>query len=170
MMFDRSAEFEKIEELLNEVRIRCNRAMIPFFWIAAIQDDGKKTAYKVALDENSKKADAGKKYICNALVPGSLEVSLADDKIKDMVKVLNGFKVVPNEPLPVVSPEDFSYNNRIRQDDGYQMDEEGIYIDEPGAEGVDGIAPAGMEVPKETFIAIDFKPNGDLPAIEEDFL
>lgn len=158
-MFDRKAEFEKIEELLNQVRIQCNRAMIPFIWVAVVSDDGKQTGYQVAIDENQKRDRKDKNYVCNALVPGSMEVSLADDKIKDIVKVLNGFKVVPKEPLPSVSPEDFSYGSRIGEGGRYEQDEEGIYI---------GLPEEG-EPPDASFIAIDFKPNKDLPAIEEDF-
>ena len=84
-MFDRRAEFEKIEELLNQVRIQCNRAMIPFIWVAVVSDDGKQTGYQVAIDENQKRDRKDKNYVCNALVPGSMEVSLADDKIKDKI-------------------------------------------------------------------------------------
>lgn len=158
-MFDRREEFNKIEELLNQVRIQCNRAMIPFIWVAVVSDDGKQTGYRVAIDENQKRNPGDKKYACSALVPGSMEVSLADDKIKDIVKVLNGFKVVPREPLPQVSPEDFSYGSRIGEGGGYERDEEGVYIgmQEEGGSG-DG-----------SFIAIDFQPNGDLPVIDEDF-
>ena len=158
-MFDRRAEFEKIEELLNQVRIQCNRAMIPFIWVAAVSDDGKQTGYQVAIDENRKRDSGDKKYVCSALVPGSMEVSLADDEIKDIVKVLNGFKVVPGEPLPAVSPEDFSYGSRMGDGCGYERDEEGIYI---GTREKD-------ETSGDSFIAIDFKPNGDLPVIDEDF-
>lgn len=102
-MFDKEKQFEIIEEKLNEIRIACNRMQIPFIWVAAIKDDGQSTEYKIAVDANDTPDLDVNKYLCNALIPGSMGIKLKDDKLKDIVKVLNGFKVVPDTAPPIKS-------------------------------------------------------------------
>ena len=126
MAFDKQKEFEMIEKKLNEIRILCNRAEIPFIWVAAVRDDEEKTDYRVTLDENMDGTPLDPaKYACHALVPGSMEIKLKDDKIKDIVKVLNGFKVVAKDNPITINPEDFSYAKIFpKQESFYQYDED----------------------------------------------
>ena len=129
-MYDKRKEFEVIEEKLNEIRILCNRLMIPFFWIAAVKDSETGTDYRVALDENTALNNYNHKYRCNALVPGSMGVPLQDDLIRDMIKVLNGFKVVPDEtPIATFGSNEFSLEALFPEVPGrYTQDDEGNFI------------------------------------------
>lgn len=167
-MFDKEKEFELIEEKLNEVRIACNRLGIPFIWVAAIKDDGASTEYKAAIDENENPDLDVVKYPCHALVPGSMGVKLADDKIRDIVKVLNGFKVVANAVIPY-NPEEFSYSNLFPQkNDLYEIDKtEGsilVRVKEPEAEAEEEKGQA-----EEAPIVLKMNASSVLPRIEEDF-
>ena len=132
MPYDRTKEFIEIEKMLIEVRRQCNRLQIPFFWLAAVRDDGNSTDYMVALDENETVNDNSQNYRCNALVPGSMGVSLASDLIRDMVLVLNGFVVVPSEnPIANISAGDLSLEALFPKVKGYVPDGDGgmVYTD-----------------------------------------
>ncbi len=165
-MFDKRKQFEPIEEMLNEVRIACNRAMIPFIWVAAVGDDGKQTDYRVAIDENQDKEPFDpKKYACHALVPGSMGVTLNDDKIKDIIKVLNGFKVVAKDTPITINPEEFSYSNMFPENKMYQYDEEEqAYVMPVSQSDV-----TSTETQEEERISLSIDASGVLPCIEEDF-
>lgn len=106
-IYNRREQFnEQIEAKLAEVRRLCNRLRIPFVWVAAIGDDGSNTDYAIAVDENQDEDDPDKNYICNGLTPGSMEVSLSDDKIREIVKIMNGFKAVPKDIELTLSADD----------------------------------------------------------------
>lgn len=128
-MFDKREEFHMIDDKLKEIRIYCNRLQIPFIWVAAVYDNGNETEYRVAVDENKQIENAEEKpYICQGLTPGSLGISLTDDKIRDIIKVLNGFKVVNSEnPLPF-DIGDFAVNAVATANQLYGKDEEGLFL------------------------------------------
>lgn len=93
-MYDKREEFRRLEgTILKDVRKAFNRAGIPFLWIAPVYDDGKGTAYRVAMDTN-KEIKENIQYACDALTPGSMGIDLEDDLIRDIIKVMNGYKVV----------------------------------------------------------------------------
>lgn len=167
-MFDKEKEFEFIEEKLNEIRIACNRLGIPFIWVAAIKDDGTSTEYKVAIDENETPDLDVVKYPCHALVPGSMGIKLADDKIRDIIKVLNGFKVVANTSIPY-NPEEFSYSALFPQkNDLYEVDqtEGAIYVRMDDA----GDAPKKEKgQAEEESIVLGLDASNVLPRIDDDF-
>lgn len=167
-MLDKEKEFGLIEEKLNEIRIACNRLGIPFIWVAAIKDDGMSTVYKGSIDENETPDLDVVKYPCHALVPGSMCVKLSDDKIRDILKVLNGFKVVANPTIPY-DPKDFSYSALFPQkNDLYEMDKtEGsifVRVDESEEESAKWEGQA-EEVP----VVLGMNASNVLPRIDEDF-
>lgn len=103
-MYDKREEFKQIEAtLLKDLRVACNRLDIPFIWVAPVYDDGNGTEYKVALDSN-KEMKENIQYACDALTPGSMGIELKDDLIRDIIKVLNGYKVV-TDYNPIVLKE-----------------------------------------------------------------
>ena len=108
MMGNKMEYYKEIDKMLGEVRKLCNRAKIPFVWVAAVNDDGEKTDYMVAVDENTKEDPEETVYFSNGLIPGSMHIDLADDKIREIVKILNGFKAVPKDMQMVVNTEDLS--------------------------------------------------------------
>lgn len=161
-MFEKIKEFELIEEKLNEVRIACNRLGIPFIWVAAVKDDGLSTEYKAVIDENETPDLNVTKYPCNALVPGSMGVRLQDDKIRDIIKVLNGFKVVANTALPF-NPDEFSYSALFPQKNSlYEFDQtEGsifVHVDE-----------SEKKQDSDEPIVLNMGASNILPKIDEDF-
>lgn len=162
-MFNKEKEFELIEEKLNEIRIACNRMQIPFIWIAAVKDDGALTQYKVAVDENDAPDLDVKKYPCHALVPGSMGIALKDDKIRDIIKVLNGFKVVANNAPPINSDE-FSYSALFpEKNDLYEFDKtEGSIV-------VRQDKTVDREGSTEKPIVLNMSAASVLPKIKEDF-
>lgn len=161
-MFSKEKEFEVVEDKLNDIRIICNRLQIPFIWVAAVKDDGVSTQYKVAADENSTSVDMTK-YPCHALVPGSMGIKLQDDKIRDIIKVLNGFKVVASTSLPI-NPEEFSYSALFPEKNSlYEFDQ---------AEGSVVVCPDKSEESKkskENPIVLKITASDVLPRIKEDF-
>lgn len=168
MAFDKQKEFEMIEKKLNEIRILCNRAEIPFIWVAAVGYDGEKTDYRVTVDENMDGTPLDPtKYACHALVPGSMEIRLKDDKIKDIVKVLNGFKVVAKDNPITINPEDFSYAKTFpKQESFYQYDEEDEVCVMPE---VMSSEEEQSYLEKDKTISLDLFEINCLPRIEEDF-
>lgn len=161
-MFNKNKEFELIEEKLNEIRIICNRLQIPFIWVAAVKDDGVSTQYKVAVDENNTSLDVTK-YPCHALVPGSMGIELQDDKIRDIIKVLNGFKVVASTSLPM-NPEEFSYSALFpKKNSLYEFDKT------DGSVVVRTDKPEENEESMEKPIVLSMTASSVLPRIEEDF-
>lgn len=161
-MFNKEKEFELIEEKLNEIRIACNRLEIPFIWVAAIKDDGISTEYKATIDENDVSGLDITKYPCHALVPGSMGIKLQDDKIRDIVKVLNGFKPVANTEFPI-NPEEFSYSALFPQKNNlYEFDK---------TEGAIIVRTEGPEENERADkpIVLKMTASNVLPRIEEDF-
>lgn len=188
-MFDKRKEFHMIDSKLNDIRIHCNRLQIPFIWVAAVYDDGNETEYRIAVDENSQADDTEEKtYVCQGLTPGSLEISLADDKIRDIIKVLNGFKVVSSDnPIPF-DIADFAVSAASKAGQLYDSDENGMYIDDASdtEEVEESLAPQFTPIAQQPFkssiVARPFieernaKPeilhigkNTDLPYIASDF-
>lgn len=162
-MFDKEKEFELIEEKLNEIRVACNRLQIPFIWVAAIKDDDISTQYKVAVDENDTPDLDVTKYPCHALVPGSMGIKLQDDKIRDIIKVLNGFKVVASTALPI-NPDDFSYSTLFPEKNSlYEVDQTDgsivVRLDESEESEESADSP----------IVLKMTAASVLPRIEEDF-
>lgn len=103
-MYDKRDEFKQLDNtILKDVRRAFNRAGIPFLWIAPVYDDGKGTKYRVAMDTN-KEIKENIQYACDALTPGSMEMDLKDDLIRDIIKVMNGYKVV-TDYNPIVLDE-----------------------------------------------------------------
>lgn len=129
-MYDKRKNFEPIDEKLNEIRILCNRERIPFVWIAAVYDDEEETGYHIYLDENTKKGDLrDARYVSNGLTPGTMEIELQDDKIKDVVKILNGFKAVPSKPQFEFNAEVLpTSTNLFGGTPSIEVDEEGGYF------------------------------------------
>lgn len=162
-MFNKENEFALIEEKLNEIRIACNRMQIPFIWVAAVKDSGTSTKYKVAVDENDAPDLDVTKYRCHALVPGSMGIKLQDDKIRDIIKVLNGFKVVANT-APPINPDEFSYSNLFPEKSSlYEFDktEGSIVVRRDKTEEGEGSG--------EKPIVLKMTAASVLPRIEEDF-
>lgn len=195
-MFDKRKEFQMIDDKLNEIRILCNRLQIPFVWVAAVYDDGANTEYRVAVDENQEVDEnaANSQYICKGLTPGSLGITLQDDKIRDIIKVLNGFKVVNSENPMSFDLGDFSVDAMAKANVGmYQQDEEGLFLEdeEEDTEEVapknNQPAPAADEQPTPEFtrtssiikplvkeqnpnaVTMNIGKNMDLPYIASDF-
>lgn len=126
MVYDKRKEFKKLDEtLLKDIRIACNRLQIPFFWIAPVYDDGKGTQYKIGLDTNEEVSE-NKQYVCNGLVPGSMGVHLTDDLIKNIIKVINGFKVVMNDDRLVMRAADFAPSSLLSGSNG-EYEEGGVF-------------------------------------------
>ena len=123
-VFNKREEFEnQIEDKLAEVRRLCNRLRIPFVWVAAVGDDGGNTDYAVAVDENQDEDAPDKRYLCNGLTPGAMEITLSDDKIREVIKIMNGFKAVPKDTELTLSADDIKpvssfLSNGFLQDDG----------------------------------------------------
>lgn len=97
---------ELVEGKLEEIRRLCNLLRIPFVWVAAVGEDGEKTDYTIAIDANQEEDDADQRYICNGLTPGSMDINLSDDKIREIIKVMNGFKAVPKNIELTISEDD----------------------------------------------------------------
>lgn len=190
-MFDKRKEFHMIDSKLNDIRIHCNRLQIPFIWVAAVHDDGNETEYRVAIDENQNGEETEEKeYICQGLTPGSLGISLKDDKIRDIIKVLNGFRVTSSEnPIPF-DLGDFTVDAVAKASQGiYKQDEDGLLFDDPAIdEFKDNIEipvtqreelkpqpPARMviqslvEEQNPNSVTLHIGKNTDLPYIDSDF-
>lgn len=175
MAFNKIEEFKKIDELLNDVRRACNHAQIPFIWVAAVADSGDDTTYMAAVDENEF-VDNGKKqkkYRCNTLTPGCMDIRLKDDKIRDIIKVLNGFQVTArNDPL-AINTEEFSISGMLSYTGGmYETNSEGGFV-MPINEEAEGKEP-GEDMPVISqkgnhFIALEQISFDSLPRIEEDY-
>ena len=196
MVYDKREEFKRIDDtMLRDIRIECNRHQIPFFWIAPVYDDGKGTSYKVAIDTN-KCVDENKQYACNALVPGSMGIDLTDDLIRDLIKVLNGFKVVLNDDRIVMSSNDMT-PSRLLSGEGITYDDEegGFFMDDEDDGGAFSMEvetmPVNPEKKKDTPSIDTKKPerhdvmmtttqtdevdikigfNDSLPKLEEDYI
>jgi len=164
MAFNKKDEYKAIDDMLNEVRIACNRALIPFIWVAAVKDDEDSTVYMVAVDENQEVAPEVVQYKSNALTPGSLEVKLQDDKIRDVIKVLNGFKTTSENPI-AYNPEDFSISSILpEQSTAFEFDKsEGIYL-LPS----DDDEPEIHEKEEADIPVLSLKSQRTLPKIDED--
>lgn len=107
-MFDKKELFaSQIEDKLAEVGRLCNRLRIPFVWVAAVADDGKETKYKTVIEagENDNPPDA--EYICDGVTPGAMEIPVSDDRIREIIKIMNGFTAVPKNNGLVISEEGF---------------------------------------------------------------
>lgn len=174
MAYNKMEEFKKIDELLNEVRKACNYAQIPFIWVAAVADSSDDTTYMVAVDENES-VDNGKKqkkYMCNTLTPGCMDIHLKDDKIRDIIKVLNGFQVTArNDPL-AIDPEEFSISSMLSYSRGIYEDSEGGFV-MPINEVPEEKKP-GKDMPVTSqkgnhIIALQQISFDSLPRIEEDY-
>lgn len=165
-MYDKRAAFKKIDEGLNEIRKMCNREQIPFFWIAPVYDDGKGTEYKVALDAN-KEPKENIQYACNALVPGSMDIDLTQDLIRDMVKVMNGFKVVANDSQITISAESISPEKVFAKTN--LIDKDGFLIESaPDLNSVYTKSNAFVDMTKEND-ECDVFSNLSLPYCEGDY-
>lgn len=78
--FDKTQEYnDEILDLVVKLRIACNRNKIPMFVSICTKNDEKGTVYK---NEMVSAASSG--------------IKLKDDKLVEFVKILNGFKAVPN--------------------------------------------------------------------------
>ena len=162
-MYDKRDEFKQLDNtILKDVRRAFNRAGIPFLWIAPVYDDGKGTKYRVAMDTN-KEIKENIQYACDALTPGSMEMNLKDDLIRDIIKVMNGYKVV-TDYNPIVLGEGELVNAASTlakaglpasmKDDG----EGGFYLDvEDGAEDIEAdsdVASAGETMLQQVPVAL----------------
>lgn len=162
-MYDKRDEFKQLDNtILKDVRRAFNRAGIPFLWIAPVYDDGKGTKYRVAMDTN-KEIKENIQYACDALTPGSMEMNLKDDLIRDIIKVMNGYKVV-TDYNPIVLGEGELVNAASTlakaglpasmKDDG----EGGFYLDvENGAEDIEAdsdVASAGETMLQQVPVAL----------------
>lgn len=162
-MYDKRDEFKQLDNtILKDVRRAFNRAGIPFLWIAPVYDDGKGTKYRVAMDTN-KEIKENIQYACDALTPGSMEMNLKDDLIRDIIKVMNGYKVV-TDYNPIVLGEGELVNAASTlakaglpasmKDDG----EGGFYLDvEDGAEDIEpdsDVASAGETMLQQVPVAL----------------
>lgn len=97
---------DEVKEAANTFYITCNRFRIPCFVLALAGEPKTGTQYWAAINDNSRaNRDDNERYYVNAITPGSLSMNVEDDKIKDMVKVLNGFKVT-NSTQTVSMPLD----------------------------------------------------------------
>ena len=166
MAYNKMDEFKKIDELLNEVRKACNYDQIPFIWVAAVADSGDDTTYLVAVDENET-VDNGKKqkkYMCNTLTPGCMDIHL--------ILVIIVF-VLPERHDPLaINPEEFSISSILSDSGGMYEASEGGFVmpinevpeGEEQGENILVISPKGNS--KVTLEHISFD---SLPRIEEDY-
>ena len=107
-MFDKKDIFSsQIEEKLLEVGRLCNRYRIPFVWVAAVADDGEKTEYGTVIETGKTESSPSVEYVCDGVTPGAMEIALTDDRIKEVIKVVNGFKAVPQNSGAVISQDGF---------------------------------------------------------------
>lgn len=174
MAYNKMDEFKKIDELLNEVRKACNYAQIPFIWVAAVADSSDDTTYMVAVDENES-VDNGKKqkkYMCNTLTPGCMDIHLKDDKIRDIIKVLNGFQVTArNDPL-AIDPEEFNISSMFSYTGAIYEASEGGFVmpinEVPEGKGQGDNIPA-ISPKRDSKIILEHISFDSLPRIEEDY-
>lgn len=175
MAYNKMEEFKKIDELLNEVRKACNHAQIPFVWVAAVADTDDDTTYMVAVDENGS-AEHGKrqkKYMCNTLTPGCMGIHLNDDKMRDIIKVLNGFPVTAkNDPI-AIDPEEFSISSMLSYSGSiYEANSEGGFV-MPISETSEGPKKVGKEPAISQkctgLITLEKITFDALPRVEEDY-
>ena len=98
-MYDKRTEFEKhIKNKLEEIRILCNRARIPFVFVAALYDDDEKTKYASYIDANDGDGRDMDGYAWNGLAPRTMgyEFTDKDNRIVQIAKIMNGEVAVPN--------------------------------------------------------------------------
>lgn len=169
-MYDKSKEFEEIEKKLDEIRIQCNRLQIPFFWIAAVKDSKKDTKYRAALDENSNIIEDSRNYRCNALVPGCMGITLQHDLIRDIIKVLAGFKVVANDtPIATIDSREYTMEALFPKVQGSyaQTDEGNMVIDDSSYINNGNTDLSEIVVPELDF---EKSPDTQKPALNESVL
>ena len=88
-IYNKTKEYnEQIKPLLEKLDMACERLSVPYFATFATENSDTETKY-----QNSSRT------------PAPLKLELADNKIIDHIKVLNGFEVVSAESIPVI---DFS--------------------------------------------------------------
>lgn len=162
-MYDKRDEFKQLDNtILKDVRRAFNRVGIPFLWIAPVYDDGKGTKYRVAMDTN-KEIKENIQYACDALTPGSMEMDLKDDLIRDIIKVMNGYKVVTDyNPIVLGEGELVNATSTLARaglpasmkDDG----EGGFYLDvddnEEDIEADSDVASAGETMLQQVPVAL----------------
>lgn len=83
-MYDKTEEFEQqIAPTIQKLKAECFQNGVPLFLSCAVKDTQSTT-----------------EYISEMVSPAQLGVDLADDRIAEMVKMLNGFVAVPEaKPL-----------------------------------------------------------------------
>jgi len=76
-MYDKTKEVKNIQKtLLSKVKSACHDQGIPFIFLAAAADDGKKT-----------------EWVCDGIPAGEIDgLKLSDDRIRRALAILNGFE------------------------------------------------------------------------------
>ncbi len=98
-MYNKMEEFKSIRTKLEEVRTLCNRARIPFIYVAALYDDDQKTKYASFIDANNGSSFDSEQYDCNGLIPRTMgyEFTDIDNRIVQIARIMNGEVAVPVE-------------------------------------------------------------------------
>lgn len=73
---------EQIFDKINELKLLCNSEKIPMFFACAIESNDKKTIYET-------------EYVGSK----SNEIELKDDKITNLINVMNGFETIPSQKI-----------------------------------------------------------------------
>ncbi|MBQ7818406.1 MAG: hypothetical protein IJ341_01785 [Bacteroidales bacterium] len=82
-MYNKQTEFNKnIKPILQQLSTACFLAHIPYFFAAAVADDGNKTTYK-----------------CDCTMPQSADVTLSDNKLISCSHVMNGAVVITSDSI-----------------------------------------------------------------------
>lgn len=143
-MYDKRKEFEKINIKLDEIRKLCNRAGIPFVFVAAVYDDNEKTKYASYIDANNEGDGRDTEgYVCNGLSPRSLgyEFTDVDNRIVQIARIMNGEVAVP--PSGKAARQNFEVIEEMSSKLGdafhamYNIDSEGMVADEEPTDDTD---------------------------------
>lgn len=99
-MFDKRKNFkEEVEAKLKELKQACHYNGIPFMFIAITSDDGEET-----------------EYVADGITPGSMNLTMKDDRIKKAINALNG---LDSEVMYKTTADDFDFG-----DEGLSADED----------------------------------------------
>lgn len=106
-MYDRTDDVKELNAMLDGLKRFCDIKQIPFLFIAPVYDDSRDTKYCVCgIPEKELKGKAKTKYVCDALTPGTMELDLKDDKIRDIINVMNGARVTYEQESPAIDESD----------------------------------------------------------------
>lgn len=96
-MFDKTDFYNKnIKEVVQKLKLLCDREHLPMFLSIAVADDGEKTKY------------------CNEMISAAnAEVTLSDNLLPKFANVLNGFVTLPYANV-LQEDQDMHFSNEAR--------------------------------------------------------